>query len=153
MHRMPHDNKTDEETTLPRATVDKLISDIIKKLYVISRETKGILREACQVFLNVTIVGANKICEEDHKKIITNGHIYKALEKQGFGEFIDKCENAASDYDEYARHKPSKQDKFKESGKTLEELHEDQMRLFADAKREQDRIFGINDDSDAEAAD
>ena len=139
---MPQE-KPDEETSLPRATVDKLIHDSLQKPYTISKETKSILKESCQLFLNMVILEANRICETEHKKIITNQHVYKSLEKYGFESYVETCASAASDYDEYAKHKPSKQDKFKESGKTLEELHEDQMRLFDEARKEQDRAFGV----------
>ncbi|KAI5169830.1 down-regulator of transcription 1 [Pancytospora epiphaga] len=137
--------KPDEETSLPRATVDKLIHKSLKKPYIISKEMKGFLREACQLFLNIVILEANRVCEADSKKIIANSHIYKSLEKHGFQEYIQDCQHAASDYDDYAKHKPSKQNKFKESGKTMDELHEDQMRLFQKAKMEQQVIFGVEE--------
>lgn len=145
---MPQD-KSDDDTSLPRATVDKLIHDSLEKPYIISRETKNVMKESCQLFLNLIILEANRICEIESKKIITNQHIYKSLEKYGFQEYVDMCLVAASDYDEYSKHKPSKQNKFKESGKTMDELHEDQMKLFKEAKKEQEVAYGVaEEDSD-----
>ncbi len=139
---MPYE-KLDEEAGLPRATIDKIIHNYYKKNYTVSKETKLALKDACQGFLNLIILEANRICEHDKKKIITNQHIYSSLEKYGFGRYIDECKSAANDYEDYSKHKPSKQDKFKESGKSLEELHEDQMKLFNEAKKEQNKSFGV----------
>lgn len=139
---MPQD-KPDEEAGLPRATVDKQIQDYLKKNFTMSKEVKQSLKDSCQLFLSLIILEANRACETEKKKIITNQHIYKSLDKHGFHEYINLCRTAAHDYDDYSRHKPSKQDKFKESGKTLDELHQDQMRLFDQAKKEQNRAFGL----------
>lgn len=141
-------DKSDEERSFPQATIYKLIQSSLKKSYTVSGEAKPILKEACQLFLNMVILEANRICGKEKKKIIANKHVYKALEKYQFEEYIRPCEEAANDYDDYSRHKPSKQDKFKESGKTLEELHADQMRLFDQAKREQNVAFEIPTDDE-----
>lgn len=145
---MPHD-RSDEDTNLPRATVDKLIHDSLRKPFMVSRETKNALKEACHLFINRIVTEANAVCEVEKKKIIANQHIYKAYTKYGFASYIEPCQAAASDYDEYSRHRPSRQNKFKDSGKTLDELHEDQMRLFQAAKKEQEIAYGVGEDSDS----
>ena len=149
-------DRSNEETGLPRATIEKVVHSSLKRNFNVSREVKTLLKESCHCFLNLVIVEANKICEVEKKKIITNQHVYKALEKYEFGDYIDDCRIAAADYDEYSRHKPSRQDKFKESGKTLEELHADQMKLFDQAKKEQKAVFGVStagDESEEEEGD
>lgn len=141
--------KADEETGLPRATIDKVIQTFFKKNYTVAKETKISLKESCQAFLNLIILQANKTCEKERKKIITNQHVYMALENYGFEDYVKMCKIAANDYEDYSKHKPSKQDKFKESGKTMEELHEDQMRLFSAARKEQEREFGIETENNS----
>lgn len=145
---MPQD-KLGDDRCLPRATVDRLIHDLLQKSFVISKDTKNILKESCQLFLNMIILDANRICEIENKKIITNQHVYKSLEKYGFQEYVDSCALAASNYDDYLKHRPSKQNKFKESGKTMDELHEDQMRLFSAAKKEVNLSYGIPADEES----
>lgn len=138
-------DKTDDETSLPRATVDKLIQELLPATFTITKEARSALREMCHVFLNTIALEASKICEVENKKTINNNHVFKAFEKHGFSLYVEACKTAAIDYDDYAKHKPSKQNKFKESGKTLEELHEDQMRLFSQAKQEVNAQYGIKE--------
>ncbi|KAI4291750.1 down-regulator of transcription 1 [Pancytospora philotis] len=148
---MPYD-KSDEDTNLPKATVDKLIHDTLHKPFIVSKEVKSALKDACHLFVNRIITEANAVCEVDKKKIIANQHIYKAYTKYGFADYIEPCQAAAADYDDYSRHRPSRQNKFKDSGKTLDELHEDQMRLFQAARKEQEIAYGVADDDSSEGS-
>jgi len=145
---MPRD-KPDEESNLPKATSDKLIHDLLPKGFSVSKSLKMKLRMVCQAFLALIALKSNNICEEEKKKTINAQHVYKALEICGFGDYGKVCASAEADYEDYSRHKPSKQNKFKESGKSLEELHAEQLRLFSEAKQHIDKVYGISKDADS----
>lgn len=138
--------KSDEDSELPKATIDNLIHDITPKEYTISKEVKALLRSSARLFLNNIAVDANKLCEQENKRTIGTAHAFKSMEKHGFGSFIEECDVAAKNYDEYSKHKPSRQNKFKESGKSMEELQEIQMMLFRQAAEQQKKEYEIDDD-------
>lgn len=139
---MPQD-KLDVDSSLPKATVDKLIQDLTPKPYVISKDTRNIMRDAAHTFLNFIALEASRMCDLEKKKTISTFHVFKSLEKYGFESFVEECDMAAKNYEDYSKHKPSKQNKFKDSGKSMEELEEMQRSLFRQAAEKQDSSYGI----------
>ena len=57
-----------------------------------------------------------------------------ALEKYNLNHYINTINTTIENYIEYTKYKPSKQNKFKESGLTMEQLHKEQLKLFEQAK-------------------
>ncbi len=149
---MPHE-KSDEDSDLPKATIDNLIHDVTPEGYVIAKEARNLLRNSARLFLNHISLDANKFCETEKKKTITTSHVFKSLETHGFGEFIEQCNMAAKDYEEYSKYKPSKQNKFKESGKSMEELQEIQMNLFRLAAEQQKKEYEVEENEGSENTD
>lgn len=139
---MPQD-KLDEDSSLPRATVDKLIQDLTPRPYVVSKDTRNVMREAAHAFLNFIALEANRMCDVEKKKTISIFHVFRSLEKYGFESFVEECDTAARNYEDYSKHKPSKQNKFKDSGKSMEELEELQRNLFKEAAEKQDSLYGV----------
>lgn len=138
--------KLDDESSLPKATVDKLIQDLTPPGYSVARDVRTFLRNAAHTFLKIIALEANRLCDAEKKKTISAGHILKSIENQGFGDFIKECDLAAKNYDEYSRHKPSKQNKLKESGKSIEELGALQQQLFQQALDQQMREYKIQEE-------
>lgn len=139
---MPQD-KLDEDSSLPRATVDKLIQDLTPKPFVVSKDTRNMMREAAHAFLNFIALEASRMCDVEKKKTISTLHIFRSLEKYGFDGFVEECDMAARNYDDYSKHKPSKQNKFKDSGKSMKELEAEQRNLFKQAAERQDSLYGV----------
>lgn len=144
--------KSDDDSELPKATVDSLIHDVAPKDYGISKDVRGLLKVSARLFLSHIALEANRLCELENKKTIGTNHVFKSMERHGFGEFVEECDVAAKNYDEYSRHKPSRQNKFKDSGKSMEELQEMQMALFRQAAEQQRKEYGIEEDSGSEHA-
>lgn len=140
--------KLDEESGLPKATVDKLIHDLTPEEYTVSKETRGLLRDAAHVFLHTIAIEANKLCDAEKKKTISTQHVYKSFEKFKLEGFVSDCEIAAKNYDDYSKHKPSRQNKLSKCGKSLEELQALQMLLFKEAAQQQLKNYEIEDDED-----
>ena len=142
--------KNEEDSLLPKATVEKLIQDLTPKPYTINKDVRNAMREAAHQFLCLIALEANIQCELEKKKTIGYSHIFHSLKSRGFEKFIPECESVSKDYDDCSKHKPSKQDKFKESGKLMEELEEIQKNLFKEAAKKQNEIYEIEEESDRE---
>lgn len=142
--------KLDEESGLPKATIEKLIQDLTPDGFGVSKEVKSLLRDVAHSFVTQVILDANQQCDTENKKTISVNHVFKSMDKFGFGNFVSECEVSARNYDDYSKHKPSRQNKFKESGKSMEELQELQMQLFKEAAEQQKREYDIKEDSEEE---
>jgi down-regulator of transcription 1 len=133
--------RNDDESSVPKATVDKIVSSFLPKGFVVPRESKEIFLHGCIEFLTMVTLEANRACEADKKKTIAHDHVYKALEATGFGPYIEECKTAHLEYESYLKQKPSKIDKFKDSGLSMEELHDQQLKLFQSAKMQFEKSF------------
>ncbi|KAG6820441.1 hypothetical protein H0H93_000437 [Arthromyces matolae] len=100
---------TDDDLSLPKATVAKMISEFI---HLISSE-------------------ANEICEQESKKTIAPEHIISALKRLGFESFITEVEDVLKDHKQQQKDREKKVSKFEQSGLTEEELLAKQEELFA----------------------
>lgn len=122
------------EPKLPRASVDKVIAETLSPALSCSREVKHILLSACAEFVHLVSGEANKACEQEQKKTVTHDHVYTALTRLGFNEYVKDCNLAYKEHIEQAKLRPSRQNKFKESGLTQDELEREQEELFRKAK-------------------
>ena len=127
-----------------------LVQDLTPDTYSVSKETRGLLRDAAHVFLHTIAIEANRLCDIEKKKTISTQHIYKSFEKFKFDSFIEECEIAAKNYDDYSKHKPSRQNKLSKCGKTLEELQALQMSLFKEAAQQQLKNYEIEDENQSQ---
>ncbi|KAG6812652.1 hypothetical protein H0H92_001602 [Tricholoma furcatifolium] len=92
---------TDDDLSLPKATVAKMISE------------------------------ANEICEQESKKTIAPEHIISALKRLGFDAFTAEVEDVLKDHKQQQKDREKKVSKFEQSGLTEEELLAKQEELFA----------------------
>lgn len=122
------------EPKIPRASVEKIISETLAAPLVCSREVKQILLNSCAEFVHIIATEANDACEKEQKKTLTHEHVYKALKNLGFEEYISKCNDSYKDHIEQAKLRPSRQNKLKDSGLTQDELEREQEELFRKAK-------------------
>ncbi|KAI5192033.1 down-regulator of transcription 1 [Nematocida sp. AWRm77] len=122
------------EPKLPRASVEKVISETLSFPLTCSREVKHILLNGCAEFVHLIATEANNMCEKEQKKTVTHEHVYTALRNLGYEEYIDECNEVYKEHMEQAKLRPSKQNKFKDSGLTQDELEKEQEELFRKAK-------------------
>lgn len=126
--------KNEDEITLPKATIDKIISENSNK-HGVTKDVKEILMHSCVEFIHFITSEANKICESDNKKTISHDHVYRALESLGYDHYIEACTVMYNEHIELNKLKPSRK-KLKDSGMTTEELLADQTMLFKKAREE-----------------
>lgn len=121
----------DEELSLPKATVAKMISELLPNDVACAKETRDLVIECCVEFIHLISSEANEICEQESKKTIAPEHIISALKRLGFGSFTDEVEDVLKDHKKQQKDREKKVSKFEQSGLTEEQLQAQQEALFA----------------------
>ncbi|KIY49575.1 histone-fold-containing protein [Fistulina hepatica ATCC 64428] len=121
----------DEDLSLPKATVSKMIQELLPKDVSCAKETRDLVIECCVEFIHLISSEANDICEKDSKKTIAPDHIISALKALGFDSFTAEVEDVLSDHKKQLKDRERKSSKFDTSGMTEEELLAKQEELFA----------------------
>jgi len=121
----------DDELSLPKATVQKLIAEILPKDILSSKESRDLIIECCVEFIHMISTEANEICEKEAKKTISPEHIVGALKTLGFESYVEEVEGILKDHKQAQKDREKKTSKFEASGKSEEELLNEQEKLFA----------------------
>ncbi|XP_038990525.1 protein Dr1 homolog isoform X1 [Hibiscus syriacus] len=127
--------KSKEDASLPKATMTKIIKEMLPPDVRVARDTQDLLIECCVEFINLISSESNEVCNREDKRTIAPEHVLKALQALGFGEYIEEV------YAAYEQHKiETMQDSLK-GGKwsnvaemTEEEAVAEQQRMFAEAR-------------------
>lgn len=88
----------DDELSLPKATVQKLISEMLPNDISCSKDTRDLLIECCVEFIHLLSSEANEVCEADAKKTIAPEHVLKALQDLGFESFTEEVKSVLSEH-------------------------------------------------------
>jgi len=122
---------TDEDLSLPKATVAKMIAELLPNDVVCAKETRDLVIECCVEFIHLISSEANEICEQENKKTIAPEHIITALTRLGFTTFAPEVESVLKDHKQQQKDREKKVSKFEQSGLTEDELLAKQEELFA----------------------
>ncbi|KAG2387326.1 hypothetical protein C9374_001658 [Naegleria lovaniensis] len=126
-----------DDFTLPKATIQKLIKEHLGDSIRCATDTRDLIVECCVEFVQMIAAEANTICEQQERKTIAGEHVIEALQKLGYGEYIQSVNEAHAQFKtESARHSKHS-DKLKNSGKTQEELISEQHKLIAESRARQ----------------
>lgn len=130
--------KTKEDASLPKATMTKIIKEMLPPDVRVARDAQDLLIECCVEFINLVSSESNDVCNREDKRTIAPEHVLKALEVLGFGEYIEEV------YAAYEQHKlETLQDGVRGQGPkwggscaemTEEEAAAEQQRMFAEAR-------------------
>ncbi|CAL1354650.1 unnamed protein product [Linum trigynum] len=128
--------KSKEDASLPKATMTKIIKEMLPPDVRVARDAQDLLIECCVEFINLISSESNEVCSREDKRTIAPEHVLKALEVLGFGEYIEEV------YAAYEQHKlETMQDTLKSGGgkwngteMTEEEAAAEQQRMFAEAR-------------------
>lgn len=120
-----------EDLSLPRATVQKILTEILPNDTCFTKEAREALIECCINFIMIVATESNDIAEQELKKTISTDHVISSLRSLGFEhyipvleEFVESCRNNAKIKEK------RKESKFVKSGLTEEELLAKQQELF-----------------------
>ncbi|PVH18055.1 uncharacterized protein CXQ87_000968 [Candidozyma duobushaemuli] len=135
----PTSSSPGEDLSLPKATVQKIVSEILPKDIAISKEAREAITECSIEFIMILSTQSNDIAEKEAKKTIASDHVIKALEELGFHNYLDIINKVLDEHKELLKGKEKKNNKFLNSGLTEEELLKQQEELF---KKSRDRLQG-----------
>ncbi|KAK7388797.1 hypothetical protein VNO78_23624 [Psophocarpus tetragonolobus] len=127
--------KSKEDASLPKATMTKIIKEMLPPDVRVARDAQDLLIECCVEFINLISSESNEVCNREDKRTIAPEHVLKALQVLGFGDYIEEV------YAAYEQHKlETMQDSLK-GGKwsngaemSEEEALAEQQRMFAEAR-------------------
>lgn len=67
-------NAEDDELTLPRASINKMIKELVPSVRI-ANEARELILNCCTEFIHLLSSEANDICNQLHKKTINAEHI------------------------------------------------------------------------------
>eukprot|EP00002_Diphylleia_rotans_P028823 TRINITY_DN5828_c0_g1_i3.p1 TRINITY_DN5828_c0_g1~~TRINITY_DN5828_c0_g1_i3.p1 ORF type:complete len:219 (+),score=66.87 TRINITY_DN5828_c0_g1_i3:83-658(+) len=111
-----------------------MVRDILPDDVKCSSETRDLLVQCCIEFIHLLASEANDICSTDSKKTIGADHILKALQVLGFSDYASAVTQVYDQHREHVQEKTKWSKKLENSGKTEEQLREEQQALFRQAK-------------------
>ncbi|XP_034893443.1 protein Dr1 homolog isoform X1 [Populus alba] len=127
--------KSKEDASLPKATMTKIIKEMLPPDVRVARDAQDLLIECCVEFINLVSSESNDVCSREDKRTIAPEHVLKALEVLGFGEYIEEV------YAAYEQHKLETMHDSLKGGKwsngaamTEEEAAAAQQRMFDEAR-------------------
>lgn len=131
-----------EDLSLPKATVQKIINEILHNDMSFSKEARDALIECCVMFVMILSQVSNETAESETKKTITSDHVIDALNQLDFPEYIEPIKKVLIEHKEGQKLRERKTSKLEKTGRTEEELLLEQERLFASSRQ---RLLGNND--------
>ncbi|SCV04480.1 LAME_0H18778g1_1 [Lachancea meyersii CBS 8951] len=123
-----------EDISLPKATVQKIISEVLESDLTFSKEAREIIIESGIEFIMILSSMASEMADKEAKKTIAPDHVIKALEELEYHEFIPYLEQILVEHRETQRIKERRDAKFKKSGLSEEELLRQQEELFRQSR-------------------
>ncbi len=100
----PSQQQQDEDVSLPRAAVNKLIKEIIPNIRV-SNDARELILTCCKEFIHLISSEANEICNKQTKKTISPDHIIAALGSLGFTQYLEDIKGVLVQFKSQASNK------------------------------------------------
>lgn len=126
--------KSKDDVSLPKATMFKIIKEMLPPDVRVARDAQDLLVECCVEFINLISSESNEVCGKEEKRTIAPEHVIRALQVLGFGDYVEEV------YAAYEQHRSETLDSPK-SGRwasgaemTEEEALAEQQRMFAEAR-------------------
>ena len=126
-----------DELSLPKATVQKIIGEILPLDIAITKEAREAITECSTEFIMILSTQLNDTAEKEAKKTIASDHVVTALEELGFQNYLEIVNKILDEHKELLKGKEKKNNKFQNSGLSEEELLRQQEELF---KKSRDRL-------------
>lgn len=119
-----------DDVSLPKATVQKLISEILDDDLSFNKEAREIIIKSGIEFLMILSSMSSEMAENDAKKTIAPEHVLTALKELEYESFIPYLQQALSEFKGTQKIRERRDSKFKNSGLSEEELLRQQEELF-----------------------
>ncbi|KXJ68613.1 protein Dr1-like [Aedes albopictus] len=132
----PPNNPEDDELTLPRASINKIIKELVPSIRV-ANESRELILNCCTEFIHLISSEANEVCNMRNKKTINAEHVLEALDRLGFRDYKQEAEAVLNDCKQVAAKRRRQSTRLENLGIPEEELLRQQQELFAKAREEQ----------------
>lgn len=129
-------NGPDDDLTLPRSAVNKMVKELLPHLRV-ANNSRELILNCCTEFILLLSSQSNEICEKRQKKTILPEHVIEALQELGFGSYVTDVEDVLSNFKTQLSHRNKGSKKLDKMGLSEEELIRQQQALFAEARQQQ----------------
>ncbi|ORY08302.1 histone-fold-containing protein [Basidiobolus meristosporus CBS 931.73] len=127
-------NGLDDDLSLPKATVQKLINEMMPDDIVCAKDTRDLLIDCCVEFIHLIASEANEICEKEAKKTIAAEHVIASLQTLGFENYLPEVQEVFKEHKKQQKDRDRKSSRLENSGMSEEELLRNQAMLFAQAR-------------------
>ncbi|KAJ2896564.1 negative cofactor 2 transcription regulator complex subunit ncb2 [Coemansia aciculifera] len=125
----------EDDLSLPRATVYKLIAEMLPEDITCAKDTRDLLLDCCNEFIHLVASESNDVCEKEAKKTIAAEHVLTALQDLGFGKYVTEVQEAHDEHrKQQTKDRGRKGSKLSQLGMSEEELLRSQELLFAEAR-------------------
>ncbi|KAI9217298.1 transcription corepressor [Blastocladiella britannica] len=126
--------QADEELSLPKATVLKMVSEVLGADVAATKEARDLLIECSIDFIHLVTTEANDACERGGRKTISPEHVLEALRNLEFDDFVDQVKGSWGEHKEVQTERQSRTARLKKSGAPTEEQVAAQEEMFAQAR-------------------
>ncbi|KAL0849070.1 hypothetical protein ABMA28_013432 [Loxostege sticticalis] len=126
----------EDELTLPRASINKMIKELVPSVRV-AYESRELILNCCTEFIHLLSSEANEVCNQSNKKTINAEHVLTALDRLGFTDYTLEAEAVLKDCKAVAAKRRRQSTRLENLGIPEEELLRQQQELFAKAREEQ----------------
>lgn len=122
----------DDELTLPKATVNKYVAELLGPNLTASKESLQLILDCCIEFIHLVSSESNEVCEKESRKTISPDHVLTALKALGYERYIPELEEVLKDHKQLVKtDRDRKAAKLHDNDMTDEQLMEMQQSLFA----------------------
>ncbi|KAL8243658.1 hypothetical protein R6Q59_009916 [Mikania micrantha] len=141
-----------EDLSLPKATVQKIISEILPQLppsvatssdVTFTRGARDLLIQCSMEFLRMLSSESNDVSEKESKKTIAVEHVEQALTDLGFADYIEGIRGVVGEWKEVQQRRVGRGERMKNWGGLAvgeEELARMQAELFGEARGRMENI-------------
>ncbi|XP_037032990.1 protein Dr1 [Bradysia coprophila] len=126
----------DDDLTLPRASINKMIKELVPTIRV-ANDSRELILNCCTEFIHLISSEANEVCNQRNKKTINAEHVLEALDRLGFKDYKNDAEAVLNDCKAVAAKRRRQSTRLENLGIPEEELLRQQQELFAKAREEQ----------------
>ncbi|KAG2224121.1 hypothetical protein INT45_000136 [Circinella minor] len=124
----------DDELSLPKATVMKLINEMMPSDIICTKEARDLLIDSCVEFIHLIASESNDIADRETKKTIAGEHIVLALKELGFDEYVDDVEDVYKEHRQQQKNRDKRSSRLEKTGISEEELLRQQELLFEQSR-------------------
>uniref|UniRef100_UPI00358E68E9 protein Dr1-like isoform X2 n=1 Tax=Myxine glutinosa TaxID=7769 RepID=UPI00358E68E9 len=129
----------EEKVTVPRATVNKMLREMLPQTRV-SAGARRLVLACARKFVRVVAAESNSVCRHLERKIITAEHVIQGLESLGLGTYVPQMRSTLAEHNALTLHRRQARHRLEHLGIPEEELLRQQQELITQARMAEARV-------------